>query len=195
MSDLVNPLQALINQASQAKKSKAITEYAQRVNPSARKRVSNSSVLILDNSGSMAEYVGSDRKIDILRRAIAPLGSYEILVFNSTCEWTNQIPEPTGGTAMHLAIDTAADLRPRQTLIVSDGLPDDETQALRSAKMLTGIISTLYIGDDSNKKAIAFMRRLARLGAGRADIRDLSLGSIELQGAIQILLPPSTESP
>ena len=196
MSDLLNPLQSLISQASQLQDSGAAKKYQQRVFPSAKQKAGSSKILLLDISGSMGEYVsdyyGGRRKIEILQNAIAPIARhYEILAFSSDTQWIKCgiLPEPCGGTAMHLALAVAAEVRPAQTLVVSDGHPDDEKAALATAKRLTGTISTLYIGSDSDNKAIEFMRKLARLGCGQADVMELSLGAGLLQEKVQKLLP------
>lgn len=193
MSDLVNPLQALIDQAAQVNpKTNAVKAYAQRLDP---KDTSGKTLILLDISGSMSESVGSTRKIDLLRRALnRTLKRDEIAIaFNSVVEvlfTLLMIPEPQGGTALHSAIAHGVRLRPRHTLVVSDGQPDDERQALAEAKKLTGTISTLYIGRDDDEKAIAFMAKLARLGCGTSQTCDVrNPANHELLGpSIKLLL-------
>lgn len=189
-----NPLQALVDQAALLPPSGELKIYEQRINPKSKKN-SNQSILLLDFSGSMREWCGNYRKIEILQKAIAPITSqYKILAFNSATEWINEntlYPEPQGGTALHLAIAVAVTHNPRQTLIVSDGQPDDTKQALSQAKKLSGTISTLYIGSDSDKEAIAFMAKLARLGCGDAYVQDLAKGHKALNQKIQHLLKGS----
>lgn len=189
MSSIQNPLQSLLDQAAALPPSGALKPYEQRIHPTSKK-ISDQSILLLDFSGSMGQWCGADRKIEILKKAIAPIQSqYKILAFNSTTEWIgSSYPEPQGGTALHLAIAVAASIRPRQTLIVSDGQPDDQRQALAEAKKLSGTISTLYIGSDSDKEAIAFMAKLARLGCGDAYVQDLAKGHLALGQKIQNLL-------
>lgn len=195
MSQIVNPLQALIDQAALTKpKSKIVEQYAQRLDP---KKTKTKSLLLLDLSSSMLEWIGMGiQKIDLLRSALdRPLQSGEVAIgFNSICfsiQDLQNIPEPNGGTALHIAIADAVPLRPRQTLVVSDGKPDDENQALAAAKKLTGIINTLYIGKDSDVAAIDFMGRLSRLGCGSAQTHDVyKQPDPKLLGqAIALLLP------
>lgn len=188
MGDLTNPLQNLINQAAQLPNSGQLEQYAQTVNPT-----SGIKALVLDLSGSMSQRVGGDRKIDILHQAIAglPLQQYVILLFNSKTEvfQGGTFPEPSGGTALHMALGATATLNPEHTLIVSDGMPDDEDQALEAAISLPGRISTLYIGSDDNHEAIAFMRRVAAIKGGEFYNQDLRTGSILLLNQIQRMLP------
>lgn len=173
--EITNPLQSLINQAALVKpRCKTVQQYAHRLNP----KKASGTLLLLDISGSMGEFVGSWRKIDLLRLALnRPLHPGErVIAFHSIATEINSlqaIPAPEGGTAMHLAIAQACALHPTHTLVVSDGRPDDEMQTITAAKKLTGTISTLYIGSDSDTTAIKFMRELARLGCGRAESCDL----------------------
>jgi hypothetical protein len=100
--------------------------------------------------------------------------------------------ETSAGTALHRAIEYAASLYPSQTLVISDGEPEDEYAAIKAAKKLSGTISTLYVGDDSNKAAIAFMAELAKLGCGKPYVQCLDDGYQAIGGTIaQALLPPS----
>jgi hypothetical protein len=191
MSNLVNPLQSVINQASQVKsKNSTLERYAKRINANP----AGKSVILLDVSGSMSGYVGSEMKINILRQALdRPLEEYEVAIaFNSTTFLLpnlQSIPEPDGTTALHLALEEAKQYNPRHTLVVSDGIPDSNTDAIRSAKKLPGIISTLYIGDEDDTNAIAFMQELAHLGCGKWDICDLRKQKSRLKTAIHLLLP------
>lgn len=192
MSSIVNPLQLLINQAASAKPSGAMQTYRERLNP----KSSSNSVILLDISGSMDKVVGSKRKIDILRQAVdRQLLTHEVvLVFSSRCDRIasfQSIPEPFGGTAMHLALQKATSYAPSHTLVVSDGQPDCQKQALLAAETLSGVISTLYIGDDSDVDAILFMSKLARIGCGRAQVCDIRnpQNQVRLNSVIKSLLP------
>lgn len=188
---LTNSLQGLIDQAASRKSSGTITRYSQRLNP---KQTSNLRLLLVDISGSMGNYVGSMRKIDMLRQALnRPLAPDERAFAFHSCVFPldslQSIPEPDGATALHLAIESGYPFNPIHTLVVSDGMPDDKQQALRAAKKLTGTISTLYIGSDNDAVAIQFMRDLARQGCGTADVCDLSKhSSSQLAGRIEQLL-------
>lgn len=190
MSNLVNSLQSLITQASKLPPSGSLDNYERRT-----KYVPQShSVILIDISGSMGEIVKNSRKIDLLRKALnRPLASSEIAIaFNSYAQILKdftRIPEPEGGTALHFAIIEASIFNPSHTLIVSDGSPDSESQALQATNRLTGVISTLYIGSDDDLEAIAFMNKLARLGCGKSGVCDLKKSPSNLKGAIAGLLP------
>lgn len=191
MSNLVDPLQLLLNQAGQAKESGKLDLYAQRVNANPL----GVNVILLDISGSMNERVESgQRKIDILREALdRPLLPDEVAIaFHSiSTQLPNlqSIPEPGGGTALHLALAQVIKLHPRQTLVVSDGKPNLKEQALIEAQKITGLINTLYIGRDNDLDAIRFMRELARTRYGVSRTCDIRIVTPkELGAAITFLL-------
>jgi hypothetical protein len=193
MSSLVNPLQLLISEAAKLPSSGEVSKYSQRLNTSS----SLPTVILLDVSGSMDEAVETGkRKIDILRKAVnRPLMPDEmVFVFSSTCRraldfWS--IPEPEGSTALHLALLDVIYCNPKHTLIVTDGHPDDPEEALASAERLSGTISTLYIGRDDDHNAIAFCRKLARVGCGTAQVCDITKpqNQLLLKETITALLP------
>jgi hypothetical protein len=144
------------------------------------------------------ECKGKERRIDVLRKAVEALDwqSYRLFTFDSFCV---EIPNPSalwatgGGTALDLGLREIVKLNPSQTVIISDGEPNNEQDALIAAELLTGTISTIHIGDDQDKAAIAFMRKLANLGCGTTYIQDLGRGHVELGAAInRLMLPPST---
>jgi hypothetical protein len=150
-------------------------------------------VVILDVSSSMAEPAGARTKIEILRDALVDLPPARLLAFSSTAQEiasAADLPLPSGGTALHLALDLAAAWRPARSLVISDGRPDSEPAALASADRLPGTIDVLYCGPDDDLQAKAFLRRLARLGAGRYAAHDLRRAPVALGPAIRILLLP-----
>jgi hypothetical protein len=183
---LSNVFGSIIDRASQLPDTGVAARYQARIgtgNPSSR-------VMLIDTSGSMGELcqgTGRKRRIDILKDAIlhgrgsanASIGwqDYQLICFNTLVnpiQDVREICEPCGGTALHRAIDYAASLHPSLTLVISDGEPEDEYLAIKAADKLSGTISTLYVGDDSNKGAIAFMARLAKLGCGKTYVQSLN---------------------
>lgn len=172
-----NPLRSIIAKAAKSLPTDtgATARYKERLD------CATSGVVILcDTSGSMGERAGSRRKIDHLREAvggvIADLPDADLIAFDSgprRVTLAADIPEPSGGTALHLALDQSATLRPRKTIVVSDGSPDSESAALAAAERLPGIIDVIYCGRDGDTKALDFMRRLARVGGGQVVTCDL----------------------
>src|SRR5690606_21290112 len=120
-------------------------------------------VILCDTSGSMAERAGAKRKIDHLREALRSVfrPGITIIEFNSVprvVESPNDISEPSGGTDMASGIRLAAAETPERTIIISDGEPNNESDALEAAKHLSGTIDVIYCGPDNNTAAISFMR-------------------------------------
>lgn len=181
-NDLISPLAAILAEAAKLPAKTGITALkAQEIDARAKRLNSGGSntVILADVSGSMSDRAGSRTKIELLREALATVGpqipNARLVAFHSMpaeC-FAGTLPEPQGSTALDLAIDYAASLDSRTTLVISDGQPDSEADALKAAERLKGVIDVLYIGDDGNTKAIEFMRRLARIGAGRVIVRDI----------------------
>jgi Mg-chelatase subunit ChlD len=133
-------------------------------------------VILCDLSSSMA-----GERVKRLREALANLWSSmprcRIFGFNYAVfpiEHPSRIPEPTGNTALHKALETAAMLRPAKTIVISDGQPDDAEAAVNAASRIPGIIDIAFVGDENNRHAIRFMNRLARVGGGRVVVRDIA---------------------
>ncbi len=137
----------------------------------------NDVVILADCSGSMAERIGGlpVRKIEHLRIALTDLLKYNpaaiIIIFGWGAQRIKNIRElPNennlmGGTDMTSAIEEAAKLKPRRTVIISDGLPDNEKSASDAVDNLTGQVDAIYCGPDGHP-AIQFLQSLARKGGG-----------------------------
>lgn len=168
MDKLSNPLQLLLNQASKLPAAGEVERFEQRF-----EGATTDVVILCDVSSSMDESAGARRKIELLQDALdsiyPQLPDARIVAFNSTVRETSggALPKPEGGTAMHFGIEYAGQYKPRQSVVISDGQPDNEDLALTAAADLSGTIDVIYCGPDSDKEAIAFMQRLARSGGGR----------------------------
>lgn len=189
--ELTNPLQGILKQAGQSLPATtgATAKYKARWN------ADGPILLIADHSGSMQSPAwGGQRKIDLLRMAVDQVmseASCRLLVFSALVQESRTVPEPASSTALHLALTHAAALRPRHSLVISDGQPDSEELALAAAETMTGVIDVLYIGPDGDKAAMDFMRRLARVGSGRYTAQDISrpAGPPALERTMRQLLP------
>lgn len=153
-------------------------------------------VILIDASSSMdTPVMGGKRRIDllsaILENVLTP--GMHLVAFSDTLvplEPGQRLPEPGGSTAMHLALEHAATLSPKSVIVISDGQPDDDKAALAAARALKCIISTFYCGDESDRRAISFLRSLAlcsRGGVGRPQIADLRKPE-KLTGELRLLL-------
>lgn len=187
--EITNPLQALIEAAASRP---ALAHPALVAARREAQRANRPAVIVCDVSSSMAERAGARRRIDHLRDALHAIEApnRRVIAFSSTARFAagHEIGEPSGGTAMHLALDLAATVEPRLTIVISDGQPDDASQALRAAGRLGGPIETIYCGPDWDRDAVEFMRRLATATGGRSHRHLWSDGAPRLSAAIDRLL-------
>ena len=183
-----NPLSRIIAQAGRALPTSGgeASRLAARANPGGPQ------LILADTSGSMSERAwGRHTRIGLLREAVDALAGrgHRLIAFAAAPVLDPpSIPAAAGGTALHLALDLAATLRPSRTLVISDGEPDDESAALAAAARLTGYIDTLYIGPETSRSAMDFLRRLAAAGGGRYARADLTRPQASLTGPIVALL-------
>lgn len=195
MNELTNPLQSLIRSAGKSLPAES------GVTAELRRRMADAGTHVLalaDTSSSMDEPAGGRRKIEILREALNTVlcerPEIRLFCFDSIAREVTAaapLPEPSGGTALHLAIELAREFSPRQTVVISDGRPDDPEAAIAAAEKLSGTIDVIYCGPDSDTKAIDFMRRLAKVGCGRVIVRDLKkrvLGAVALSSDLRTVL-------
>ena len=159
-------------------------------------------VILADNSGSMyAPAAGDLLRIDVLQRCLDEVlpaaAATQVIAFNAipfVLERGAPLPPPGGGTALHLAIERAADFRPELLVVLSDGEPNDAEAALAAARALHCKVVTIFCGDERDHAALAFMTALAWCsadGLGEATSADLKQPQ-QLTGELRrVLLGPS----
>jgi hypothetical protein len=201
MSNITNVFDSIISQASQTiPKDTGISKAA-----IAPKSSQNGRYLLLDNSGSMGQRVKKKRKYEMLIAAIKAILPWHghLVAFNSAPSMLFDIDDlefPEGGTALHLAFNLLPSVEvPRYILVCSDGMPDDERQALQQAESLVlrfnCTIDTLFIGRDDDKSSIEFMQRLASIGSGfyqECDLRTQPQAQLK-QSIVKLLNPSMTK--
>lgn len=153
-------------------------------------------ILLLDISGSMGEQVnGESRKIDLLRELVFSLRektTFDQAVFDTTVEWTDDVPEPRGSTALHLALNEAAQRRARRYVLITDGQPDSQELAMHEAKNLNAPLDVFYVGPTSDSFAQQFLRELASAANGLYNQADLA-ATAQLENKVMLALNPATE--
>src|SRR5262249_55597686 len=132
-------------------------------------------MLLVDTSGSMAEYVDKaaqqrymdavfargfndnpvdarqfgGRSIDKLREAVQQIQSsasepIPMIAFggpfDAQVRFVDVVPEPDGGTPLHLAIPLAKEYGATRLVVVSDGSPDLRDQSMEEARRFGGRI-------------------------------------------------------
>jgi hypothetical protein len=168
-----------------------------------RKRYTNASdviAVLCDCSGSMTDLVGSSgiSKFHHLQIALEDLQhgfpKIRLIAFGSTAKefkTAKEIPDPHRtaplghGTNLTAALEMAARLKPRKTIIISDGLPDESQGPIDIADTMTGSIEAIYCGPDGHP-ALAFLRSLCHSTGGSAVAWD---GRGEISGVIRLMLP------
>ena len=157
-------------------------------------------VVLCDLSSSMLDFIGNSglRKYEHLAIALKDLmksfPKVRLVVFNDLPRVLNvaaDLPYPAGGTAMAKALHFIKKWKPRKTILISDGLPDDEQAALAAADQLTGAIDTIYCGPDEHP-AVEFLRRLSRDTGGVQVTWDGYKG--ELASSVRALIAPPSDA-
>jgi hypothetical protein len=156
------------------------------------------SMLLADCSGSMDDPIrAGGRKIDALRTVVAGLrdthpvpvaafgldsvpGSVRLL------DEGQQLPEPSGLTPLHRAIDFGRAQGASHLVVVTDGQPDSEDAAFAAADLFGGPIDVFYVGDGDDRGA-RFAQLLAQRTGGTANLADLGKPK-ELKAGIAGLL-------
>jgi hypothetical protein len=158
-------------------------------------------VFLADCSYSMEEVDGhgTDRRIDRLARVLAYILArtrlQALVCFNdipteAALKGRVLLPEPTGGTALHLALDYVGGIAPKplRCIVLSDGVPNDVDLALAAARRLRPIVIDAYfVGADGDALALDFMRRLSACGGAGGAWGHFDLSETELVGAEVVL--------
>lgn len=186
-----NPLQGLLKRAAQTLPATTGRVAAQQERIDRRR---GQAVILADISASMGGPAwGGQRKIDVLREAVAGAmrqAAARLFVFSADVREVRDVPEPEHNTNLAAALRAARQLDPGVTLVISDGQPDNAAQALEEARQFRGVIDVLYIGPESDRPAIEFMKRLAAAAGGDVRTHDVArLGNAQqLLGHIAGLL-------
>jgi Mg-chelatase subunit ChlD len=158
-------------------------------------------VVLVDISGSMDTPVSADqRRIDALRTILGTvlpsLPDARVVAFSDTVavlEPGKPVPEPGGGTALHLALERVQSMNPDHLVVISDGEPADKQAAVTAARALDGCTINAYpCGSEDDRAGAAFLKTLclcSRRGIGRAMLGDLRKKSPEqVAGELRLLL-------
>ena len=171
-TEVCSPLADIIKKAMSSKSTGTVSEAKAKIEKR-MKGASGEILVVCDLSGSMGDFIGSGQtsKYEHLKVALADIrrsySKVRVILFNSFPEeWTGAaIPAPAGGTDLAGALRFAMQWRPRKTIIISDGLPDDQWAAQTAADAITGEVDTIYCGPDGHP-AIQFLRSLAHSTGG-----------------------------
>lgn len=98
------------------------------------------------------------------------------------------LPPACGGTLLAQALEHCAEYAPGRVVVWSDGEPKDEDAAIAAARLLPGIVDTIFFGSANDKAAIRFMDRLATDNGGRSVKKDILAGETLLGSDVRTLL-------
>lgn len=164
--------------------------------------------ILVDCSGSMdAMMQNMKRRIDGLREVVQQLRSqgqsFPLVAFGPASHdfqvayFTETIPEPGGSTPLHVALDLARMHGAGRAIVISDGWPDLQHEALEAAKRL-GRVDVIYVGNpgtwDFEDPGSAFLNALAQATGGQryegnlAEVKQLT-GMIKGLLAGEVLVP------
>lgn len=144
-----------------------------------RVRQDSNIFLLLDCSGSMDSYTSNGKtRITGLRETVRSIQSEKEMRmvqfgFGTECTFITEIPNPSGGTPLHLAIRFAKQNGAGRAIVISDGCPDSENEAMDSAREFGGRIDVVFIGNPGERGEM-FLKRLAEATGGEAFTGDLT---------------------
>ena len=153
-------------------------------------------VILVDVSGSMAQNDSRDgqQRYKVACEELARLqknmpGKIAVLSFSDATKFcAGGVPGfDMGGTDLTRALKFAkmADVTGMRFFVISDGCPDNEDSALTEARKFKNRIDTIYVGDESNRNAIDFLKRLAAASGG---VHVDAARVLELSAKMELLL-------
>jgi hypothetical protein len=160
-------------------------------------------MLLIDTSSSMDERVRTsnrraiDHLADVVREINPRAAGIPMIAFggpyDAQCRFVDAVPEPDGGTPLHIAIPMAKEYGANRVVVISDGCPDLSEQCIIEAKAFGGRIDVVYIGTAGDAGDF-FLRHLAELTGGTCGVSDVSKTK-ELVGTVIALLEGEVEAP
>ncbi|MFZ6028070.1 MAG: vWA domain-containing protein [Chloroflexota bacterium] len=153
-------------------------------------------VVLVDTSGSMSceDSRGRRSRYEVACEELAQLqanlpGKIAVLSFShDTLFCPSGVPQYMGGgtnLAGALKFAKVADVPDMRFIVISDGEPDDEGEALGAARTYRNRIDAIYVGPEDHPSGRGFLQRLAQASGGQTVTADRAQ---ELAAATQRLL-------
>lgn len=159
-----------------------------------RVKTSESVLLLIDTSSSMNDRLRNGRsRMDMLGEVVTDLrkgAEVKMIAFggmeDAAWELSTVPARGQGGTPMHAGINLARTKNAGRAIVVSDGVPNDRSLAMESAKEFGGRIDVIFVGNPG-EEGEAFLKMLAESTGGTEFTGDLSKPK-EIGAAIKGLL-------
>lgn len=153
-------------------------------------------VILVDVSGSMSvrDSRNGEQRYKVACDELAQLqkqmpGKIAVLSFSDSTKFcAGGVPVfDGGGTDLIRALKFAkmADVTGMRFFVISDGCPDDERSALDVARTFRNRIDTIYVGSETDERAIEFLRKLAAASGG---VQVDAARVLELSAKMELLL-------
>lgn len=153
-------------------------------------------ITIVDTSGSMTTHdsQGGQSRYDVACQELEKLqnslpGKIAVLAFSSEVIFCpSGIPQFLGGgTALDRALRFAkvADVPGMRFIVISDGEPDNEAEALKVARTYKSRIDVIYVGPEEYPAGRKFLEQLAQASGGQIVTADRAK---ELAASVEKLL-------
>jgi hypothetical protein len=150
---------------------------------------------------SPAQFGG--RAIDKLREAVNQIQSsateaIPMIAFggpyDAQVRFVDVVPEPDGGTPLHLAIPLAKEYGATRLVVVSDGSPDLRDQSMSEARAFGGRIDVVFVGKPGDGGAL-YLKALAAATGGtmlQGDLSEVKKIASVIIGLLEGDVAPST---
>lgn len=153
-------------------------------------------VVIFDASSSMSieDSVGGKMRYEVAREELHRLqqnhpGQIALFVFSEECQPVpgGDPPFLMGSTDLAGALRMAklTDINGMQVIVISDGEPDDEEEALEVARTYNARIHTIFAGPESDTRGRQFLERLTAASGGRSEVAHRA---VDLLDSIEALM-------
>jgi Mg-chelatase subunit ChlD len=158
--------------------------------------MSADAVIVVDTSGSMdtRDSRGGKTRYEVAIEELTQLqalmpGKLAVISFSSDVEFCPAgIAKNMGGMtdlAKALRFVHVADVPGIKFIVISDGQPDDEREALAVAKTFKNKINVIYVGPEEDPRGRDFLQRLAAATGGESITKDRAK---ELAVGVKMLL-------
>jgi uncharacterized protein with von Willebrand factor type A (vWA) domain len=196
-NELSSPLAEIIRRAAAKEVKGPASKIMDRM-----KEATDEVIVLADTSSSMLDWVGhsgmskEEHLIVALKDVLKRNPKVRIIAFSDMVREmkVEDIEKGHGrqlgcGTNLAAALRFAAPFKPRKTIIVSDGCPNNEKEAEAEAAKITGAIDCVYCGPDDHP-AVSWLQSLSRSCGGFTwSWNGDGAGTQSLSGMMMLALP------